>query len=68
MVNTGLLLTITVALISGRLTIHKGLLNGILSDPWYNLHLVAWLVLVLLFLAHLLMIVKVGCAVTAVDF
>lgn len=60
MVNTGLLLTITVALISGRLTIHKGLLNGILSDPWYNLHLVAWLVLVLLFVAHLLMIVKVG--------
>ena len=59
-VNTGLLLTITVALISGRLMIHKGLLNGILSDPWYNVHIIAWLVLVLLFAAHFLMIVKVG--------
>ncbi len=60
LVNTGLLLIITVALISGRLTIHQGLLNGILSDPWYNVHIVAWLVLVLLFATHLLMIVKVG--------
>jgi len=59
-VNTGILLTITVALISGRLTIHLGLLNGILSDPWYNLHLFAWLVVVLLFATHLLLIVKIG--------
>ncbi len=60
LVNTGILIAAGVALISGQFTLHNGLLRGILSDPWYSLHLVSWVALVMLFTAHLLMIAKVG--------
>ena len=59
-VHTGLLIAVGVALLSGKAMIHNGLLKGILTDPWYSLHLVSWVAIVFLFAAHLLMIIKVG--------
>lgn len=59
-VNTGLLTTSGIALVSGKAMIHNGVLKGILTDFWYSLHLVSWVAIVFLFTAHLLMIIKVG--------
>lgn len=59
-VNTGLLIASGFALVSGKTVVENELPRGILSDPWYNLHLISWVAILVLFAAHLLMIVKVG--------
>jgi len=61
-VNTLLLLVSTFALVSGRQVDEGWLKNGDLTQMWYTLHLVSWLVMFLCLAAHLLMSAKVGGA------
>jgi len=59
-VNTGMLLAATFAVISGRMMKEEWLPSGELNQIWYSLHLAAWLVLVLSLITHLLLGLKVG--------
>lgn len=59
-VNTGILLAATFAVISGRMMKEEWLPAGELNQIWYWLHLIAWLVLVFSLIIHLLLGLKVG--------
>ncbi|MEO8890763.1 MAG: cytochrome b/b6 domain-containing protein [Coleofasciculaceae cyanobacterium] len=59
-VNTGMLLAATFAVISGRMMKEEWLPTGELNQIWYSLHLTAWLVLVLSLITHFLLGLKVG--------
>lgn len=59
-VNTGMLLAATFAVISGRMMKEEWLPTGDLNQLWYSIHLTAWLVVVLSLAIHLLLGIKVG--------
>ncbi len=59
-VNTLLLLASTFALVSGRQMDEGWMKTGDLTQVWYTLHLISWLVMFLGLAAHLLMVAKVG--------
>ena len=59
-VNTLMLLAATWALITGRMMKEEWLPTRELDQIWYQLHLSAWVILVLCSVIHLLMSVKVG--------
>ncbi len=59
-VNTGMLIAATFAVISGRMMKEKWLPTGDLNQLWYTIHIIAWLLLVLSLATHLLMGLKVG--------
>lgn len=59
-VNTGLLLAAVFAAISGRMMQERWLPNGDINQPWYLVHLTAWLVMVICVAVHLLMVARVG--------
>jgi len=59
-INTLLLLAVTLAAVSGRMMQEDWLPAGELHHTWYSLHLIAWLGLFLCLLSHLLTLVKVG--------
>jgi thiosulfate reductase cytochrome b subunit len=59
-VNTGMLLAATFAVISGRMMKEEWLPTGDLNQLWYRLHLTAWLILVLSLIIHFLLGLKVG--------
>lgn len=61
-INTALLLAAVLAAISGRLMQERWLPNGELNQPWYLVHLIAWLVMVIAVALHLLMVARVGGA------
>lgn len=59
-VNTGMLIATTFAVVSGRMMKEEWLPAGELHHIWYALHLTAWVVLVSSLAIHLLMSFKVG--------
>ncbi|MGI0488472.1 cytochrome b/b6 domain-containing protein [Pantanalinema rosaneae CENA516] len=59
-VNTALLLAAVFAAISGRMMQERWLPNGDLNQPWYVVHLIAWVVMVIAVALHLLMVARVG--------
>jgi hypothetical protein len=59
-VNTIILLALTFAIFSGRMVKGKWLVVGQLTHLWYNLHLLAWVTLVLCLALHFLISVKIG--------
>jgi hypothetical protein len=58
--NTITLLALTFALFSGKMMDSTWLPKGELNHGWYYAHLMAWVVMALCIVVHLLMIVKVG--------
>ncbi len=60
LVNTLLLLAATFALVSGRQMDEGWMKSGDLTQLWYTLHLISWLVMFSGLVAHLLMCAKVG--------
>ncbi len=61
LINTGLLGLLILSMVSSRLMGGAStLLEGKWSDVWYNLHVLSWALIVLLFVAHVLLSAKVG--------
>lgn len=58
--NTVMLLAATLSAVSGRMMKEEWLPAGELNHAWYFTHLIAWLILLLCLLWHLLMVAKVG--------
>ncbi|ACK73511.1 conserved hypothetical protein [Gloeothece citriformis PCC 7424] len=59
-INTIMLLAATWALITGRNMKEEWLPDGKLDMMWYNLHVSAWIILVICLIVHILMGLKVG--------
>ena len=59
-VNTVMLIAATWALITGRMMKEEWLPTRELDHIWYQLHLTAWVILVVCLVMHLLMSIKVG--------
>lgn len=58
--NTVMLLGLTFAVFSGKMMSEKWLPQGELDHTWYYIHLIAWAVMILCILVHLLMSARVG--------
>lgn len=58
--NTVMLLAATLSAVSGRMMKEEWLPAGELHHAWYFTHLIAWLILFLCLLWHLLMVARVG--------
>lgn len=58
--NTLILISALFALLSGKFQNENWLPQGEVNQPWYYIHLIAWCGVIVAFMLHLLMSIKVG--------